>query len=438
MKYVFYYKEKPILFRCNNLKKIESSLKVSIRRKLGISIGEYLKDLGHDVERCRVCNLHYPPLNIKVELDQDVVRIKDFSYKKLIYCYGDNKTCPGIQMNPNSFEFISIINKISLDDARVLLKSNNKSPFYKENHKSDDLYKEFQSRSIESYKNKYGEDLGQKKYLEHISKISTSNSREGYIKKYGEELGDKLFKEVSSKKDSMSFDFFVKKNKGDFKLAFNEYEYRLSKVNNSVENLIKRHGEEIALIKHDNRVNKYRESYSINTNKEEINKSKGITIDNLFMKYGNIDVANKKYNDWIRKVSVPICRASKESLLLFHPLIEILITEFSIDIDDIYIGDKNKKEYFIKEGNKIYFYDFTIRSKKIIIEYNGIMFHPKNENSTWINPFDIRTTNKEAFYKQKNKLDIAINKGFNVLEIWSDDNNKFEKCLEFIRKNINK
>jgi len=438
MKYVFYYRGNPILFRCKNIEKIEVSLKVSIKRKLGISIGEYLKDIGYNIEKCRVCDSHYPPLNIKVEIDKNVVRINEFSYKKLIYCYGDNIKCPGIKMNPNSFEFISIVNNISLDDAKVLLKNNNKSPFYKENHKSDKSYKEFQSRSIESYKNKYGEELGNKKYLDHISKISISNSREGYIKKYGEELGNKLFDNISSRKDSMSLGFFIKKNNGDLETSINEYEYRLKQVNNSIENLIKKYGKEVGLNRHKNRVNKYIETYNSNPNKEKINKSKAITIDNLFKKYNDINIATKKYEDWIKKVTVPICSASKESLILFNPLIDILINEFSIDFDDIYIGIDNKNEYFIKEKNKIYFYDFTIRSKKIIIEYNGVAFHPKNENSTWINPFDIRISSKDAFYRQKNKLDLAIKNGFNIFEIWSDEENKLEKCLKFIRKNINK
>jgi hypothetical protein len=40
-------------------------------------------------------------------------------------------------------------------------------------------------------------------------------------------------------------------------------------------------------------------------------------------------------------------------------------------------------------------------SKKIIIEYNGILFHPKNENSDWINPFN----------KEDSKTTILVDKG---------------------------
>ena len=81
-------------------------------------------------------------------------------------------------------------------------------------------------------------------------------------------------------------------------------------------------------------------------------------------------------------------------------------------------------------------YDFTIRSKKIIIEYNGVAFHPKNENSEWSNPFKRNVTSKEAFEKQKEKLEIATQRGFSVLEIWSDDKENLNKCINFVKKNI--
>ena len=439
MIYNYEYKGRIYNFNCKRLDIIDSSLKVSIRRKLKIPIGKYLDYLGFDIEKCRVCNSGYPPVNIHVEINnKSQIKIKGFSYKKLIYCYGENEHCQGIKMNPNSFEFISLVNKVSLEEAKILLKNNNGSPFYKENHNSENSYKEFQSRSVDNYIKKYGEELGRQKYLEHISKISLSNSREGYIQKYGEDLGIKLFQEVSNKKDSMSLDFFIKKNNGDLESAITEYEYRLSKVNNSISNLINKFGEKVGLEKHKIRVDKYRKTFDSNPQKEKINKSRAITIDNLLKKYGDIETATKIYHQWLEKVTVPFCVASKESLKIFNPLIDILTSKLNIDISDICIGKPNKQEYFIKDSDKIYFYDFTIRSKKIIIEYNGVLYHPKNENSTWTNPFDISITPKIAFKKQQDKIETAKANGFRVLEIWSDEENKLEKCLEFIKNNIDK
>ena len=38
--------------------------------------------------------------------------------------------------------------------------------------------------------------------------------------------------------------------------------------------------------------------------------------------------------------------------------------------------------------------------------------------------------------KQKYKVELAKLNGFKILEILSDENNKVEKCLEFIKNNL--
>ncbi len=132
----------------------------------------------------------------------------------------------------------------------------------------------------------------------------------------------------------------------------------------------------------------------------------------------------------IRSV-VPICKASKESLSVFLPLIKILKEKNNIDRNEIYIGDDTSNEFFLRDGHEIFFYDFTIPNKKLIIEYNGTLFHPKNENSDWINPFS-KIDAKTAFNKQKRKIELAKSNGFQVLEIWSDDIEPLSICLDFL------
>jgi hypothetical protein len=165
-------------------------------------------------------------------------------------------------------------------------------------------------------------------------------------------------------------------------------------------------------------------------------RSKVISIENLSRKYGSYEVAKQKIKEWREKISVPICRASKESLSIFEPLINILIKDYNINYDDIYIGYKDKNEFFLKKEDSIFFYDFVIRSSKIIIEYNGVLFHPKMENSEWINPFDKKISAKMAFDKQQLKIKTAQEYGFKILEIWSDESDNLNKCLDFIKNNI--
>ncbi len=130
-----------------------------------------------------------------------------------------------------------------------------------------------------------------------------------------------------------------------------------------------------------------------------------------------------------------IGKASKESLIIFKPLIDWCIKE-GILYNDIYIGYDNKNEYFIKNEKRLYFYDFTIKSKKIIIEYNGVAFHPKVGDVNWINPF----TNegyKECLEKDNKKINNAKKEGFNILVIWSDEDPliNLEYCKKFIKNN---
>ena len=430
------YKGKIFNLSLKDINKIKGYFKLSLRKRLGISINEYLKYKGFQIDSCRICEIGDVPLDIDINISNGFIEVSNFRYIKKIYCYGNNKDCDGIRMNPNSFEFISKVNNISIDESKILLKINNKSPFYKENWVNEIEYKKSQSRSIDYYINKYGYELVNEKFNEHIIKISKSNSRDRYINEYGKELGEKIFEIISSKKDSMSFNFFLKKNDNNAKLAILEYEERKKSVNNSVKNLIEKYGYNEAIEKHKNRVKKYKETFDINPNKTEIFKSRAITIDNLHKKYGDINIATKKYYEWREKISVPICKASKESLKIFLPIIEILKNDYSIEDSDIFIGNNNKSEYFIREDKTIYFYDFTIKSKKLIIEYNGILFHPKDENSEWENPFNKKTA-YEAYKKQREKIKIAENIGFSVLEIWSDDFDNKQKCLDFIKNNIN-
>ena len=159
-----------------------------------------------------------------------------------------------------------------------------------------------------------------------------------------------------------------------------------------------------------------------------------MSLKNLCNKYGDID-GKIKYDNWLKACLVPLIRASKESMLVFNKVIEYLL---DINIFDFYVGYGDKNEYFLKDDNKIFFYDFTIKSLNIIIEYNGISYHPKLENINNFKPIHNNLTTIEMYNKQRYKINFAESKGFKVLEIWSDDKDKFEKCIEFIKNNMNK
>ncbi len=129
-------------------------------------------------------------------------------------------------------------------------------------------------------------------------------------------------------------------------------------------------------------------------------------------------------------------KASQESLIVFKPLIDWCL-EKNILYDDIYIGIDEKNEYFISLNNKIFFYDFTIKSKKIIIEYNGVAFHARKNSKEWHNPF-VNETVEDNLKRHKLKKRMATKKGFKILEIWSDEYPiiNLELCKKFIIQNL--
>lgn len=133
----------------------------------------------------------------------------------------------------------------------------------------------------------------------------------------------------------------------------------------------------------------------------------------------NIENALKLFNDLKVKKSVPLGRASKESLIIFIPLYNFLI-DSGIKSADIYFGFENFNEYYLAKDKKFYMYDFTILSKKLIIEYDGAYWHGSDT----------------AQVADRMKEEAAIEMGFAVLRIHSSDLNKFEKLNKFLYENI--
>jgi len=78
-----------------------------------------------------------------------------------------------------------------------------------------------------------------------------------------------------------------------------------------------------------------------------------------------------------------------------------------------------------------YFYDFVVKSKKIIVEYNNTFWHPR-EDLEWKGI----TSYEESLNRDIQKNNLAISRGYKVFYIWNDDNieNKIESIFEEITK----
>lgn len=128
---------------------------------------------------------------------------------------------------------------------------------------------------------------------------------------------------------------------------------------------------------------------------------------------------------------------SKESLRVLKPLYKKLRKETSLGRNDIFWGILGSREYKIinEDHTSVYSYDFTILPLKIIIEYNNVMFHPRQETCNWSHPYDIQLTREEAILKDNVKKETAIKNGFTVLEIWNDENTecKLREIFEYVK-----
>ena len=144
----------------------------------------------------------------------------------------------------------------------------------------------------------------------------------------------------------------------------------------------------------------------------------------------------KKYKEFKKHIG----KASKESMLVFKPLIEWL--KGFIDENEIYYGDGKSREFFIVKDSKTYLYDFTIKKYKLIIEYNGVKFHvnekwPEEIKQNWKHPFK-ELNYQDCIENDKFKDNLAIENGFKVLRIWSDSpiEENIDICKKFIEDEI--
>jgi very-short-patch-repair endonuclease len=108
-----------------------------------------------------------------------------------------------------------------------------------------------------------------------------------------------------------------------------------------------------------------------------------------------------------------------------------------------YIECNNEKDFesFLKDGtfkstrvnkttNKNYAFDFVIKSKKIIIEYNDLFWHARHKDE-WKNPM---VTYEESHERDANKKDIASKLGFDIIYVWSDNLPDVHSLKEIILK----
>lgn len=189
---------------------------------------------------------------------------------------------------------------------------------------------------------------------------------------------------------------------------------------NSLERYIKKYGKEEGTSK----FNQRKEEWTSTMKDPEIGRKRSLGLWRYIERYGEIE-GEKIYTEMRlkRNRSCRIGRASAESISAFEGVIKIL----EDNEINYYLGVEGNKEWFIhnKEIKQMFFYDLTIPTLGIVIEYHGEGFHP---NPGWsdakLNEWKQLRTGRTALevlaYTEK-KNETARNNGWTVFEIFSSE-----------------
>lgn len=129
---------------------------------------------------------------------------------------------------------------------------------------------------------------------------------------------------------------------------------------------------------------------------------------------------NKRLNTLVKRYGTKTITSyvSKESLRFLIKLYKN-IRKNGIEKTDIVWGISGNKEFVLTDSNydRSYFYDFVIKSKKIVIEYNNLFWHPRKEDE-WRGFGNYQ----DVLDYQESKKSLAISRGYDVYYVWNDDN----------------
>lgn len=284
-------------------------------------------------------------------------------------------------------------------------------------------------------KTKYAFNISDEDYEAEGKNIS--NTLKNYIKKYGEIEGHKKWDEYRAiQKYTNTFEY--KHNKyGWTQEQYNEYNQKRAVTK---QNMIKRWGEKEGIKKW----NSYCEKQKTTKSKEylikkygidrfnKINESKSQTLDNFIKRYGEQE-GLIKYNHMVDA---------------HHTFYSNISQKFFKEIDNIftsrgcttYYATKNT-EYKLKYGKTLLCMDYFIKELNTCIEFNGTNFHAdprKYKANDHPNPFNKKQTAKSIWNADKKRYEYLKNTyNIKTVIIWEDDYKSNFNLHDFIMNNFN-
>lgn len=282
------------------------------------------------------------------------------------------------------------------------------------------------------YKDDESSELIYKMYCKNKSKkmvitikenpqLADSKSYSAIARKHGEEKAEEIRKKrLYDCGKPVRLEYFLEQG-----MSLEEAKEALDKRQStfSRDKCIEKYGEELGLEIFEQRQNKWQQTLTSKPEEEirEINSRKAITLDRMITKHGE-ELGREKYESWlsiVRQNRNHLKNFSKESIAFLKSFVpeEILLKSFYGE-NEISISDENFKTYY---------YDFNY--KNIIIEYHGEAFHPNPNvvSESWVSAYGV--SYQDAIKKDLDKRQLAISKGYNFFEIYS--NNTEEEKQKF-------
>lgn len=326
---------------------------------------------------------------------------------------------------------------------------------------SEERFKQYMNYIDTNPKDKVSEKYFKLRYGDEYKIFYTNRikngtlSKEKFISKYGD-IGNikyDLWKESQKKSSKRSIDYWLNiyNDLEIAKIKLKEYQSNHTKkyLNGKSEDYIQEYNQRNSPWRVEFYLNK---GYSKDESIEIISKIKresSLFCSEHYQKLGHSkeesDILSYEY--WKNNCYNNGTNVSKESLKLFKPIFNRIK-----DIPNICIfyGDTNdnRNEYFLYDDidKRYYFYDFTILKGdiKIIIEYNGVKFHPRKDKlneqewKSWRCLFNEHIDANSKYSEDTKKKKLAMDRGFEYLEIWSDDAFQYntEKIELFLKSKL--
>ena len=334
-----------------------------------------------------------------------------------------------LKENYSTIEHLAKVRGISYSDASAIhkqmriqayktFKSSNTEERIEEKHRSCAM------ASLEVNIEKYGLEEGTRRYNNRVEKFKDTVSNFSIEKKNN----------IKSKIGGKLEDFIDRHGLEEGTILYNSKCKRVGFAH-SLQGYIEKYGLEEGTKKFNIRQEKWVKKVWDRTPEEiiKLKASLGRTFEQRISEHGL-----EKALERITKNFSP-GKSSKESRYIFIPIYKWL-RRLGFKREDFRIGLDGSSEarFYNYDLKKLFLYDFTVESLKVIIEYNGTAWHPKTRDGVWHPKARKELITEEQFDKDQHKIQLAIDRGYSLLTVWSDTpiEENILRIKEFITEKI--